>query len=81
MLSTSTTMATNFKPGILGNARPWSDSYSVQRYSYSYSKRPLKPQPTFTHEPLDVYPLSIDYMAFSYQIVKSPRRNKTAAAF
>ena len=30
------------------------------------------PQPTFTHERLDVYRLSIDYVAFSYQIAKSP---------
>ena len=67
-------MAINFKPKILRNARPRSYSYSVQRYSYSYSnsKASPKPQPTFTHDKIDVYPLSIDYVPFSYQITKSP---------
>ena len=70
MLSTSTTMATNFKPGILKNAWPGSYSYSVQRYSYS--KGSLMPEPTFTHQRLDVYRHSIDYVAFLYQIANSP---------
>ena len=46
----------------------------MQRYSYSYSKRSLIPEPTFNHERLDVYRLSIDYVEFSYQITKSPSR-------
>ena len=37
LLSTSTTLATNFKPGIPRKTYPLSYSYSVQRYSYSYS--------------------------------------------
>ena len=47
-------------------------SYSVQRYSYSYSKRSPIPEPTFPHKRLGVYSLSIDYVAFSYPIAKSP---------
>ena len=43
-------------------------SYSVQRYSYSIG--PVMTEPTFDHEKLDVYRLSIDYVSFSFQIAK-----------
>jgi four helix bundle protein len=43
----------------------------VQRYSCSYSKGWLLTEPIFDHERLDVYRLSIDYVAFSYGLAKT----------
>jgi hypothetical protein len=46
-------------------------SYSVKRYSYSYSKGTLMNEPIFDHERLDVYRLAIEYVTSSYRIAKS----------
>ncbi len=54
-----------------GSSSGQSYSYSVQRYSCSYSNRSLMTEPAFDHERLDVYRLAIDYVAFSFRIAKS----------
>ena len=46
-------------------------SYSgVSRYSYSYSEVASMTEPIFDHDKLDVYRLSIDYVASSFRIAK-----------
>ena len=41
------------------------------RYSYSYSKPNTMPEPIFDHDRLDVYRLSIKYVASSFETAKS----------
>jgi hypothetical protein len=52
-------------------------SYSVQRYSYSYSKGALMAEPTFDHERLDVYRLSIAQRRVSRRHRQDARRSQT----
>ena len=50
-------------------------SYSAERYSYSYSNGAIMTEPIFDHEKLDVYRLSIEYVAASYGTAKGLKRS------